>query len=64
MARTSGGSAPRPARIRVTFGEPLVFPEYRGMAGKGKVRREVTDRVMERILALSGQEKAGWGEAA
>ncbi|MGY1855183.1 lysophospholipid acyltransferase family protein [Modestobacter sp. SYSU DS0290] len=52
---------PRPHRIRVTFGEPLVFPEHRGMAGKGRARREVTDRVMEAIAELSGQEKAGWG---
>ena len=52
---------PRPARVSVIFGEPLTFPEHRGLAGKGKARREVTDAIMEQIAALSGQEKAGWG---
>lgn len=52
---------PRPARVSVTFGKPLTFPEHRGLAGKGKARREVTDAIMEQIAALSGQEKAGWG---
>ena len=57
-----GARWPRPHRVAVTFGEPLTFPEFRGMAGKGRPRREVTDRVMEAIAALSGQEKAGWGD--
>jgi 1-acyl-sn-glycerol-3-phosphate acyltransferase len=47
----------------VTFGEPLRFPEHRGQAGKGKARRDVTDRIMLAIAELSGQEKAGWGDA-
>ena len=50
----------RPHRFSVTFGEPLTFPEHRGQAGKGKARREVTDRIMERVAELTGQEKAGW----
>jgi 1-acyl-sn-glycerol-3-phosphate acyltransferase len=57
-----GARWPRPRKVSVTFGEPLTFPEYRGMAGKGKARREVTDQVMEKIVAMSGQEKAGWGQ--
>jgi 1-acyl-sn-glycerol-3-phosphate acyltransferase len=55
-----GARWPRPHRISVTFGEPLTFPEQRGQAGKGKPRRVVTDRIMEGIVALSGQEKTGW----
>jgi 1-acyl-sn-glycerol-3-phosphate acyltransferase len=55
---------PRPARVSITFGAPLTFPEHRGMAGKGRPRRDVTDRIMESIAALSGQEKAGWGQPA
>jgi 1-acyl-sn-glycerol-3-phosphate acyltransferase len=57
-----GARWPRPHRISVTFGEPLSFPEHRGQAGKGRPRREVTDRIMLAIAALSGQEKAGWDE--
>ena len=57
-----GARWPRPAKVSVTFGEPLTVPEHRGMAGKGKARREVTDQVMEAIAELSGQEKAGWGK--
>jgi 1-acyl-sn-glycerol-3-phosphate acyltransferase len=55
-----GAPWPWPHRFSVTFGEPLTFPEYRGMANNGKARREVTDRIMEAIAELSGQEKAGW----
>ena len=51
----------RPRRVAVTFGKPMTFPEHRGLAGKGKARREVTDAIMGEIAALSGQEKAGWG---
>jgi 1-acyl-sn-glycerol-3-phosphate acyltransferase len=55
-----GAGWPRPHRFSVTFGKPLTFPEYRGKAGNGKARREVTDTIMEAIAELSGQEKAGW----
>ncbi len=55
---------PRPHRVSVTFGTPLTFPEYRGQAAKGRPRRDVTDRIMEAIAELSGQEKAGWGQEA
>jgi 1-acyl-sn-glycerol-3-phosphate acyltransferase len=57
-----GARWPRPHRFSVTFGEPLTFPEHRGMAGKGRSRREVTDRIMEAVADLSGQEKVGWGD--
>jgi 1-acyl-sn-glycerol-3-phosphate acyltransferase len=56
-----GARWPRPHRVSITFGEPLTFPEHAGQAGKGRARREVTDRIMEAIAELSGQEKAGWG---
>ena len=55
-----GARWPRLHRISVTFGEPLTFPEFAGLAGKGRPRREVTDRIMGAIHELSGQEKAGW----
>ena len=55
-----GARWPRPRRISITFGEPLIFDDHRGQAGKGRARREVTDRIMSAIADLSGQEKAGW----
>jgi 1-acyl-sn-glycerol-3-phosphate acyltransferase len=55
-----GARWPRLHRISVTFGEPLTFSEFAGQAGKGRPRREVTDRIMNAIHELSGQEKAGW----
>jgi 1-acyl-sn-glycerol-3-phosphate acyltransferase len=56
-----GASWPRPHRFSVTFGQPLTFPEHKGKAGNNRARRDVTDRIMEAIAELSGQEKAGWG---
>jgi 1-acyl-sn-glycerol-3-phosphate acyltransferase len=55
-----GTNYPRPYRFSVTFGKPMTFPEYRGMAGKGVPRRVVTDRIMNEIAAMTGQEKSGW----
>jgi 1-acyl-sn-glycerol-3-phosphate acyltransferase len=55
-----GAPWPWPHRFSVRFGEPLTFPEYAGKANNGKARREVTDRIMNAIAELSGQEKAGW----
>ena len=55
-----GARWPRPAKVSITFGAPLTFPEHRGQAGKGRARRQVTDRIMVAIAELSGQAKAGW----
>jgi 1-acyl-sn-glycerol-3-phosphate acyltransferase len=55
-----GAHWPRPRRISITFGKPLIFDDHRGQAGKGRARREVTDRIMRAIADLSGQEKDGW----
>jgi 1-acyl-sn-glycerol-3-phosphate acyltransferase len=60
-AQPVGARWPRPHRISITFGAPLTFPDQRGQAGRGPARRIVTDRIMEAIADLSGQEKAGWG---
>ncbi len=55
-----GANWPRPHRITIAFGEPLTFPDQKGLAGRNAARRVVTDRIMEAIADLSGQEKAGW----
>jgi 1-acyl-sn-glycerol-3-phosphate acyltransferase len=60
-AQPIGARWPRPHRISIAFGEPLTFAEQRGQAGRNQARRVVTDRIMDEIARLSGQEKAGWG---
>jgi len=50
---------PRVVPVRVSFGEPIeVVGRYDGVA-PGRARREITDRVMAAIQALTGQEEAG-----
>ncbi len=50
---------PRLAKVTIRFGEPIrVTGDYDGVA-PGRARREITDRVMTAIQALSGQEEAG-----
>lgn len=54
-----GSRLPRLARVDVAFGPPVaVAGEYDGVP-RGRARRELTDRVMTAIAALSGQEQAG-----
>lgn len=54
-----GSNLPRLATVDVAFGEPIaVTGEYDGVP-RGRARRDLTDRLMERIAALSGQEQAG-----
>lgn len=54
-----GSNLPRLAKVDVAFGEPIaVAGEYDGVP-RGRARRDLTDRLMERIAALSGQEQAG-----
>ena len=54
-----GSRMPRLAKVTIRFGEPIrVTGEYDGIA-PGRARREITDRVMTAIQALSGQEQAG-----
>jgi 1-acyl-sn-glycerol-3-phosphate acyltransferase len=48
-----------PHRIRVEFGEPVPVEAVAHLASAGQRRRALTDLVMERIAALSGQEPAG-----
>jgi 1-acyl-sn-glycerol-3-phosphate acyltransferase len=51
-----GSNRPRLAKVTVRFGEPVdVAGRYDGVA-PGRARREITDEVMRRIAALTGQE--------
>jgi 1-acyl-sn-glycerol-3-phosphate acyltransferase len=51
-----GRRVPRPGRIKIKVGEPLAFDEYADQPVGARQRRAVTDRVMEAIRELSGQE--------
>jgi 1-acyl-sn-glycerol-3-phosphate acyltransferase len=54
-----GSRLPRRVKVTVAFGEPIeVAGEYDGVP-LGRARRELTDRIMTAIQALSGQEEAG-----
>ena len=54
-----GSRLPKLAKVTIRFGEPIrVTGEYDGVA-PGRARREITDRVMTAIQALTGQVEAG-----
>lgn len=52
-----GSTWPRPRRFTVTLGELIEVPLAEGRQ-TGRQRRELTDRVMDAIAELSGQERA------
>ncbi len=51
----TGQVVPKVRRVEMIFGEPMYFENY-GDSTDQKVLREVTDRIMNTIQALSGQE--------
>lgn len=51
-----GKRLPNIRRIGMIFGEPLDFSEYQDRAEDRTVQREVTDKIMSRLMQLSGQE--------
>jgi len=51
-----GHKVPRPGRIQIRLGKPLLFEELSAQPVGAKQRRAVTDRVIEAIGELSGQE--------
>jgi 1-acyl-sn-glycerol-3-phosphate acyltransferase len=53
-----GRKIPRPGRIEIKIGKPLLFEELRDQPPGAKQRRAVTDQVMAAIGELSGQEYA------
>lgn len=54
-----GTTVPRRADVTMRFGEPLHFEGRYDGVPLGRVRREVTDVVMDAIQRLSGQQPAG-----
>ncbi len=53
-----GHTIPRPGRIQVRIGKPMLFGEFAGQPAGARQRRAVTDRVVAAIRELSGQEYA------
>ncbi|MGZ4615386.1 MAG: lysophospholipid acyltransferase family protein [Actinomycetes bacterium] len=53
-----GAKVPRIHRVRVRFGEPVDPKDYADVRSPGQARRQITDTVMDRIAALSGQPRA------
>jgi 1-acyl-sn-glycerol-3-phosphate acyltransferase len=51
-----GRKVPRPGRIQIRIGKPLLFEELRDQPAGARQRRVVTDQVIEAIKGLSGQE--------
>jgi 1-acyl-sn-glycerol-3-phosphate acyltransferase len=51
-----GGGRVRIRRIGISFGEPLDFAEFAGRERDHAMLRVMTDRIMQAIVALSGQE--------
>jgi 1-acyl-sn-glycerol-3-phosphate acyltransferase len=51
-----GHRVPRPGRIQIRIGKPLLFEEYRDQPAGARQRRAVTEQVVEAIGELSGQE--------
>jgi 1-acyl-sn-glycerol-3-phosphate acyltransferase len=47
---------PRPGRIQIKIGKPLMFDELAGQPVGNRQRRAVTDQVIEAIRELSGQD--------
>jgi len=53
-----GHRLPRPGRIEIRIGKPLLFDEFAGQPAGARQRRAVTDQVVAAIGGLSGQEYA------
>jgi 1-acyl-sn-glycerol-3-phosphate acyltransferase len=51
-----GTRLPKVGRIGIVIGKPLDFSRFEGMEGDRFILRSVTDEIMYRLLALSGQE--------
>ena len=54
----AGAKRPRIRPVTLRFGRPMVFVEQPGVP-PGRLRREVTDQIMDAIHAMSGEELAG-----
>ena len=51
-----GKIIPKIKRVRISFGQPLDFSRYAGMAGDRFVERAITDEIMFELMDLSGRE--------